>query len=51
MKKRDKGEKGFGNLRIRRDYWVMIGREEVEKVGREGGGAVTLGGIKRGWWG
>ena len=51
MKKRDKGEKGFGNWSIRRDYWVLTGREEVEKVGREGVGAVTVGGIKRGWWG
>ena len=51
MKKRDKGEKGFGNRSIRRDYWVLTGREEVEKVGGEGGGAVTVGGIKRGWWG
>jgi hypothetical protein len=48
LKKRDKGEKGFGNSRIRRDYWVVTGREEVEKVGREGGGAVMVGGIKRG---
>ena len=51
MKKRDKGEKGFGNRSIRRDCWVLTGREEVEKVGREGVGAVTVGGIKRGWWG
>ena len=48
LKKRDKGEKGFGNRSIRRDYWVLTGREEVEKVGGEGGGAVTVGGIKRG---
>ena len=48
MKKRDKGEKGFGNWSIRRDYWVLPGREEVERVGREGGGAVTVGGIKCG---
>ena len=48
MKKRDKGEKGFGNWSIRRDYWVLTGREEVERVGREGGGAVTVGEIKCG---
>ena len=47
MKKRDKGEKRFGNWRIRRGYWVVTRREEVEKVGREGG-AVMLGGIKCG---
>ena len=51
MKKRNKGEKGFGNWRILKDYWVVTRREEVEKVGREGGGAVMLGGIKSGYWG
>jgi hypothetical protein len=42
LKKSDKGEKGSGNCTIGRGR-VVTGREEVEEVGREEGGAVTVG--------